>query len=339
MVRKSLLVVVLLAIAAPAMAQEELVWSSRRPDAQAPLGVRDGRTLEQGQFEITYRYNRLNSEGVWFDNALLPLFTTAEFYQVIPLSLRAETHNVSVAFAASPSFTLSANLGYALRHREQLTGDGEFWFITEANELADLEVAGIVKVFDEGPYRAQLHVGASIPTGPTDIEAETPYSTPGAEALPYDMRPGAGTFAAMPGLTLMAQNATGTVGTQVMGTIYTGTNDRDFAPGNRFELNTWASYRANRYFAFSARAAYQKWGAIDGADPDLDPLRDPGNDGLGLGGSRLDIPVGVTLLMPENGPLAGHRLSVEYVFPATHKYDGLQLGADWGLVAAWQVVF
>lgn len=339
MVRKSLLVVALLALASPATAQEEMVWSSKRPDAQAPLGVRDGRTLEKGQFEVTYRYNRLNSEGIWFDNGMLPWELTAEFYDVIPLSLKTESHGVGIAFAPSSSLTLSANLGYALRHREQLTGDLEFYFITEANEVADLELAATVKVFDQGPYRAQVHLGASIPTAPTDIVGETPYSTPGEEALPYDMRPGSGTFAAMPGLTLMAQNATGTVGTQIRGTIYAGTNDRDFAPGNRFELNTWASYRANRYFAFSARAAYQKWGAIDGADPDLDPLRDPGNDGLGLGGSRLDLPVGVTVLMPENGPLAGHRLSVEYVFPASHKYDGLQLGADWGLVAAWQVVF
>lgn len=339
MVRKSLLIVALLAIASPLGAQEEVVWSSKRPDAQAPLGIRDGRTLETGQFEFTYRYNRLSLNGVWFDNGMLSPDFTAEFYQVVPVSLLSETHSVGLAFAASPSVTFSANLGYALNHREQITGDGQFYYITEANKLADLELASLVRVYDSGPYRAQLHLGARIPTGPTDIEGETPFSTPGEEPLPYDMRPGAGTFAAMPGLSLMAQNEFGTVGAQLMGTIFLGNNDRDFAPGDRMELNAWASYRANAYFAFSARAAYQTWGAIDGADPALDPLRDPGHDGFGLSGSRLDFPLGVTLLMPEGTALEGHRLSLEYIFPASHKYDGPQLGADWGLMAAWQVVF
>lgn len=339
MFRRSLLAVLLLAIASPATAQEEATWSSNRPDAQAPLGVRDGRTLDEGRFELTYRYNRLNSTGVWFDTGALSPDFVAGLYETVPLSLKAETHSVGIAFAASPRFTVSANMGFSLRSREQLTSDGTSLFITEANKVSDLELAGIVNFFEEGPYRAQLHLGARLPTGPADVVAETPFSSPAEEALPYDMRSGAGTFGAMPGITAMAQNETGTVGAQVMGTLFMGTNDKGFSPGDRLEMNAWASYRANRYFAFSARATYQNWGRIDGSDPDLDPLRDPGNDGFGLGGSRLDFPLGITVLMPEGGTLAGHRLSVEYVFPANHKYDGPQLAADWGLVASWQVVF
>lgn len=339
MVRRSLLVVTLLAIATPALAQEERVWSSARPDAQAPLGVRGGHVLDEGEFEVTYRYDRLNSAGLWFDNVQLPLGFVAEFYQVLPLAMVSQTHNLGVAVAASPRLTLTANLGFSQRQREHLTSDGEFFFITEADELDDLELSGLVKIFDQEAYRAHLHLGAVVPTGSTEVEAETPFSTPGDEALPYDMRPGAGVFGAVPGLTVMAQNEVATVGAQVRGTVYFGTNDQDFSPGNVFEFNAWASYRANRYIAVSARADYRNWGAVEGADPSLDPLRDPGNDTLGLGGRRLDIPVGFTILMPEGGPLAGHRVSVEYVFPTSHKYDGVQLAADWGLVAAWQVVF
>jgi hypothetical protein len=43
--------------------------------------------------------------------------------------------------------------------------------------------------------------------------------------------------------------------------------------------------------------------------------------------------------MPEGNRFAGHRLSLEYVFPAVHNYDGGQLAADWGLIVGWQVVF
>lgn len=339
MVRKSLLVVVLMAIATPAMAQEELAWSSKRPDAQAPFGVLGGRTLEQGEFEVTYRYNQLNSLGIWFEDVELPPDFWADYYQVTPLSLRTQTHSLGIAYGASPELTVSATLGYAQRHREQLTSGGEIFYVTESDKLGDLELTGLYKVYDEGVYRAHVQLGALIPTAPTDVEGRTPFSTPGEEPLPYDMRPGAGTFGAMPGLTLLAQNDAGTVGAQVKGTLFFGTNARDFAPGDRLELNVWASYRANAYFSFSARTAYQSWGSIEGADPDLDPLRDPGNDGVYLGGSRLDIPVGINIYLPEGTRFAGHRLSMEYVYPASHSYDGPQFGADWGLIVGWQVVF
>lgn len=339
MVRKSLLVVALLALAAPAAAQEEMVWTPKRPDAQAPFGVWGGRTLEQGEVEFTYRYNRLNLAGVWFDDFQLAPDFTAEFYQVVPLSLVTQTHSFGLAFAASPDLTVSANLGYHLRKREQITGDGQFYYVTEADKLGDLAVEGLFRVFDEGLYRAHVHLGALIPTGPTDAEARTPFSTPGEEALPYDMRGGAGVVGVMPGLTLLAQNDVGTVGAQLRGTVFVGSNDKDFSPGDRLEFNAWASYRANPYFSVSARAAYSRWGAFEGADPALNPLRDPGNDGSGLSGSRLDIPLGINLYLPEGSRFAGHRLSLEYVFPTTHSYDGPQLGADWGLVAGWQVLF
>jgi hypothetical protein len=339
MVRKGLLIVVLLAIAMPAAAQEKLAWSSKRPDAQAPFGVLGGRTLEMGEFELTYRFNQLSSAGTWIEDAEMPWDFWFEYYQVSPLSMRTQTHSLGLAYAPTSDLTLTANMGYSLRHREQLTSDGDIFYITESDALGDVELSGLYRVYDEGPYRAHVHAGVLLPTAPTDVQAQTPFSTPGEEPLSYDMRPGAGVFGAMPGLTVLAQNEAGTVGAQVKGVFFFGTNDRDFSPGDRFEFNTWASVRANDYLSFSARAAYQSWGAIEGADPDLDALRDPGNDAFFMSGSRLDLPLGVNLYMPEGTRFAGHRLSLEYVFPAAHSYDGGQFGADWGLIAGWQVVF
>lgn len=339
MVRKGLFIVVLLAIAMPVAAQEQMAWSSKRPDAQAPFGVLGGRTLDKGEFELTYRFDQLNSTGGWYQDTQLPPDFWSEYYQVTPLSMRTQTHSLGFAFAPTSDLTLTANLGYSFRHREQLTAGGEIFYITESDKLGDLEVAALYRVYDTGPYRAHIQLGALAPTAPTDVTALTPFSSPREEELPYDMRPGAGVFGAVPGFTVLAQNERGTVGAQVKGVFYFGTNDRDFAPGDRFEFNGWASIRANDYLSFSARAAYQKWGSIEGADPDLNPVRDPGNDGFFLSGSRLDVPIGLNIFMPEGTRFAGHRLSLEYVFPAVHSYDGGQFGADWGLIAGWQVVF
>lgn len=328
----------LLAAATPAAGQE-VVWGSKRPDAQAPLGVWGGRTLERGEVEFSYRYDRLNTEGLWLNKSELNPSFTAEFYPVVPLTSVSQTHSFGIAFAASEDLTLAARLGYALRQRDAVTADFQFLYRTEADALGDLTLDALYKVYDQGGYRAHLHLGALIPTGSTEAEATTPFSTPSEEPLPYDMRSGAGVFGAMPGLTVLAQNETGTVGAQVKGTVFFGTNDKDFAPGDRIELNGWASYRINAYFSVSGRIAYANWQAYQGGDPSLDPLRDPGEDPTALSGSRLDFPVGLNIFMPEGSRLAGHRLSLEYIFPANHSYDGPQLGADWGLVAGWQVVF
>jgi hypothetical protein len=336
--RKSLLIAMLLAVASPLAAQEERVWSSARPDAQPPIGVQAGRLLDAGQVEFNYRFKQMDSRGVWFANDSLTVDETLEFYPVVPLSLENLTHEIAVAYGFSENLTLTGNIGYSQRRREQLT-EGGLFYITDADELGDLEVTALYKAFEEGPYRAHLQLGALIPTGAEDVRAETPFSTPGTEALPYDMRPGAGTFAVEPGLTIAAQNEFATVGVQFMGVLRFGTNSLDYGLGNRYDGNVWAAYRLNRFFSVSARAHYLKWSGIEGADPELDMSRDPGNGTYFVSGERLDVPLGLNLYLPEGTRFAGHRLALEFIFPAHQEYDGPQLGADWGIVAGWQVVF
>jgi hypothetical protein len=183
---------------------------------------------------------------------------------------------------------------------------------------------------------AHISLGALIPTGKTDITGQTRN---GQGPLPYDMRPGGGTFGVLPGITLQSQNDKATVGLQMRGTIRFGENDLGYTVGNVYESSGWAAYRLNDFFAVTARAHFVKWNGIDGADPGLDPTEDPGNDGYFSSGRRLDLPLGLNLRMPEGSRFAGHNLSVEWIFPVSQKYDGPQLGADWGVVAGWQVVF
>jgi hypothetical protein len=343
MVRKSLLVVVLLAIAAPLAAQDEMVWSSRRPDAQAPFGVVGGQLLGDRQIQVTYRFSQMASKGVWFDGDSLSLETTLDFYHWAPRRLTATQHEVELAYAPMADLTVLARLGYQQREREQYSEDGVL-SVASADDLGDLEITGLYGVYDEGPYRAHLQLGATVPTGATEARAID------GSALPYDMRAGSGTFAVTPGLTMATQNDAGSVGAQVTGTFHLGTNDIGYAEGDRFNLNVWAAYRANSFFSVSARVAYQNWKRIEGADPELDAVNsgwfddfdkafDPGYEAYWQGGSRMDIPVGINLYMPEGSRFAGHRLSLEYIYPVSQKYDGPQLGADWGLVAGWQVVF
>ncbi|HKJ03165.1 MAG TPA: hypothetical protein VJ997_11940, partial [Longimicrobiales bacterium] len=134
MVRKSLLVVMLLAIAAPLAAQDQVIWSSKRPDAQAPFGVRGGQLLSKDQIQVTYSFSQMASKGVWFDGDSLSLDVTLEFYHLAPLSLTNMRHQVGVAFAPTEDLTLMAELGYEQREREQYSDDGVF-SVASADDL------------------------------------------------------------------------------------------------------------------------------------------------------------------------------------------------------------
>lgn len=338
MVRKSLTVAALLLVAAPVAAQQEVVWSSQRPDGHAPLGVVDDRALMGGEVQFSYTFSQINNKGVWFLNDSLTLEETLEFYQVAPIALDHRVHDLGISYGVTDDLTLSARLDYQQREREQITADGVF-YITEANDLGDLEFSTLFRFYDGGGYRAHLQLGVRVPTGEEAVVAETPFSTPAREALPYDMRAGSGTFAFLPGMTVQAQNEAGSVGMQVRGSIFFGENDVQFRPGDRYEATGWAAYRANEFFSLSVRARYQRWGSIQGNDPGLDPLRDPGNDGFFLKGARLDLPVGINFYLPETSRFGGHRLALEAFYPVHHAFDGPQLGLDWGLMLGWQVSF
>jgi hypothetical protein len=82
------------------------------------------------------------------------------------------------------------------------------------------------------------------------------------------------------------------------------------------------------------------FGAIAGADPALDPERDPGEWPISSGGHRVDLPVGLNIYVPmEESRMAGHRLSVEFLFPVSEEFDGPWLATDWGVTVGWQFGF
>lgn len=339
MVRTALLVLAALLVAlAPVAAQDAHVWTSQRPDGHAPLGIRADRAVGQGEIQVSYRFSKLDDRGVWFDNDSLPLSNTLEMYDVAPLTLDDLRHEVEVAYGLTEDLTLLGRVRYHRLERQQLSTDG-FLYITEADGLGDTEVAALYNVYRQGPYTANARAGLSIPTGKEDVTAVTPFSAPFEEPLSYDMRPGAGVFAALPGMTAQVQNEFGTVGAQVDARIHFGTNDSGYKPGDRLSFTTWASYRLSDSFSASARLDYETWGRVDGEDPDLDFNRDPGNDGFFAEGSLLSIPLGINFLMPEGSALEGHRLAVEYIWPIDQSYEGPQLGFSRGLVLGWQASF
>lgn len=334
MVRRSLIVAALLAVSSPLAAQQddEYVWTLDRPDAHAPLGVDGARTQEMGAIELTYRFTQLNSRGVWFLTDELPLAQTLQLYQVAPLTLSKQTHTFMGAYGFSERLTLTGSAEFSVYEREQLTSGG-IYYITGAEEIGDITASAIYEIHRGGPFRMNASLGLVIPIGKARTWAVTPFSGGAEEALPYDMRPGGGTFAIMPGISGQVQNEAGSIGAQFRGRINLGEGftDLGFTPGDSYLANGWAAYRINEMVSISAGIRWQIWGNVEGADTNLDPTRDPAADPVFLAGQRADMPLGINFVIPGDGPVGGDRLFAEAVYAIHHDYEGPQLGLDWGL--------
>jgi hypothetical protein len=341
MVRRSLIAAALWVVASPLTAQvepEQHVWTSGRPDSEAPIGVYGARTLEAGALQLTYHYKQENSRGVWFATDSLPLATTLQLYTVAPLTLSNITHSVTGSYGVSDRLTVSATAEFSLIEREQITNGGVL-YITGIEALGDLTASALYEVVRQGPYRLNFSVGALLPVGQARTYADTPFGAD--QALPYDQRPGGGAFAVMPGISGQMQNEVGSIGAQFKARIYAGEGKLDFTPGDRYQADGWAAYAINSVLSVSAGLRWATWGRLEGADPQLSPTQDPGSDPVtGMaGGQRADLPVGVNVLLPEGSVLAGHRLYAEAVYAMHHDYEGVRLGLDWGFNFGWSMGF
>ena len=146
--------------------------------------------------------------------------------------------------------------------RTQLRDDGVFYIMT-ANALGDVQVDGTYSLLRQGPYRLDVNAGVLIPIGKSATYAVSAFSMPGTEVTPYDMRPGAGSFGIVGGLSMDAQNEVGSIGAQFKVRTYLDENSRGFTLGDRYEANGWAAYKFNESFSVSAGARWEKWGNID----------------------------------------------------------------------------
>ncbi len=345
MVRRSLIAVALMAVAAPVAAQTpmqepvEWTWSADRPDSEAPLGVFGARTLESGELRVGYRYFQSNWRGVWFDKDSLDLATTLQLYDDAPLTRTDTRHQASVAFGVSGALTVMARAELAVMERETIANGA--LLRTSVQELGDVEVGALYSLYNNGPYRMQVQAGAVIPTGASTTLADTTAAQTGAvTAQPYDMRPGGGVFGSIFGLSGSMQNEVGSIGAQYRMRLNFGSNSagtNGFTPGDEYEATGWVSYNVNSALSLAAGVRWQRWGSITGEDDRLNPSGDPHNLGGLLSGQRAMMPVGVNFLFPEGSTFAGHRLSIETVYNLHTDYEGPQMGLDWGLNVGWSM--
>ena len=336
----ALAAILLPTLATSASAQDEQYeWRGDRPDGFAPTGVVVDHNLSAGELLVGYRFGFDNMDGLQAGQFEVPIIDVLDVFQTTPIRMQSQWHTVSAQYAPSDNVSVLARVPFRMSQMDRLSRDG-FVAGTSSSGLGDVRVDGVAKIYDTGPYRAHLSAGVSVPTGSQDLDDVDDFSG-STVRLPYSMQTGSGTFDIHPGITLEAMNQHGSVGLQAMGTLRNGENDFGYTLGNRVHIDGWAGFLINEQLSLSARVSYQQWDQISGRDVSfdagLDALSDPSIFPDAQGGSRLLLPLGVNLHMNE-GPLAGHRLGLEWVLPISQDLDGPQLQSDWGVMIGWQKV-
>lgn len=337
--------------AAPGGAQDEAPfrWSSARPDANGPAGLRAERTLDGLGIQFTLKAYHEAFRGMGLGKDSLTFGQVSSLYAVAPTRMLHQGTELGVQLGLGRHLTLGAAGRFARKTVELAVRDPNDVRVTWIGRTAafgpeDVQVYALYNLYDRGGLRVHAEGGASIPLGAVDFDDDAPDpADPGNRLvevqLPYVQQMGSGTFEFLPGITAVMQNETASLGFQARGIVRIGDNDRGWALGDEFHATGWAGYKVSEVASVSFGFRYASWGSVEGADPAIRVQDQPAYDSplyTGLqSGSRLELPVGVNFLLPP-GRFGGHRIGVEFVVPVEQRLDYVQFRKHRSLVVSWQ---
>jgi len=236
-------------------------------------------------------------------------------------------------YAPTDWATVEAMLPYGVNAMHHLTRTGDTP-VAHSSGIEDLSFMGLFNVLGDPTgkgNRLVLNAGFTAPTGAID-------ATSAGKQLEYNMQLGSGTWDLLPGATYLGESEHLAWGAQVMGTVRLGKNDHDYRLGDRYRLSAWTQMKVTDWFGPSARLDWHAWGKVHGADPGMDPARNPAFDATKQYGERLDFIMGLNFYIP-NGPLRGNRFSLEGGIPVYQNLAGPTIGVDWLITVAWSYTF
>ncbi|HYQ73424.1 MAG TPA: transporter [Gammaproteobacteria bacterium] len=310
-------------------------WSGARPDGHAPIGVMGDHIHKKGEWMLSYRYMRMEMDGMRDGTDDLSDAEVLADFMVTPTKMTTDMHMAGAMYAVSDDLTLMVMVPWLKKHMDHLTRMGTT-FSTSSEGLGDVKVSGLLALKRWDQQQIHLNLGISMPTGDINESDDTPAMQ--NARLPYPMQLGSGTWDLLPGITYLGQHDEYSWGGQLLSTLRIGENDNDYTLGNRFEASGWGAYEFSDWWSGSLRMRWQTWGNIDGDDDKLNPAMVPTADPDRQGGTRADLLAGINFYA-RTGLFKGHRLAIEGGLPVYENLDGPQMSTDWMVTAGWQYAF
>jgi len=255
-------------------------------------------------------------------------------YPVVHTSMSMQMHMAELMYAPSDNLTLMVMVPYLDNTMHHLTDTGERPTARSAG-IGDVEFMGLYNILGDPRamqgHRLVLNGGFTGPSGSID-------ETSKGKQLEYSMQLGSGTWDILPGFTYLGESEHFAWGGQALFTVRSGFNDRDYRLGNKYRLSAWLDYKVVDWFGPSLRLDWHAWDKIHGADPALDPARNPAFDANKQAGERLDFLAGLNFYVPR-GLFKGTRLSIEGGVPIYQNIVGPNMAVDWMITAACSYTF
>jgi hypothetical protein len=298
-----------------------------------PINVLGSHTHLKGGFMVGYRYMYTDMSHNQSGTRDVSNQEVLSQYPVVHTSMEMQMHMAEFMYAPSDWVTLMAMMPYEDNTMHHLTATGQTP-TAYSSGVGDLAFMGLFNVLGNPAGKGQrlvLNAGFTAPTGAID-------ATQDGKQLEYNMQLGSGTFDLQPGLTYLGESDLFSWGAQVLGTVRLGMNDRDYRLGDRYRLSAWGQMQVTDWFGPSIRLDWHAWDKVHGADPAMDPKRNPAFDATKQYGDRLDFVMGLNFYVP-TGALKGVRFSLEGGIPVYQNLGGPTVGVDWLITAALSYSF
>jgi hypothetical protein len=298
-----------------------------------PVNVLGSHTHLKQQFMIGYRYMFMDMEDNLAGSKTVSQNQVLQSYPVVHTHMAMTMHMTELMYAPTDRITVMTMIPYEEKTMNHLFRDGTRNSDSDAG-VGDLSFMGLFNVLGNPRalgHRLVLNAGFTVPTGSIG-EGE------GGKRFEYEMQLGSGTYDLEPGLTYLGESQMFAWGAQVMGTVRLGSNEHQYRLGNAYRLSAWTQLKLTDWFGPSVRLDWHAWEDIHGADPTLDPNRNPAFDATKQSGRRLDFMAGLNLYVP-GGLFKGNRFSFEGGVPVYQYLDGPNMGVNWQITAAWSYSF
>ncbi|MEM9170398.1 MAG: transporter [Pseudomonadota bacterium] len=350
------------ALAAPALADHN-EGGGVDAKSHAPIGVMGDHLHAPGEVMFSFRYMRMGMEGsrIGTDPVAPETIATTvpnRFFgapgqpptlRVVPTDMTMDMYMLGAMVGLTERVTLMVMGQVIEKEMNHLTFAGPAGpdllgeFQTKSSGFGDTKIAALVGLFDQtktgGVWRAHLNLGLSLPTGSIGERDQilTPTGATPSPRLPYPMQIGSGTVDLEPGITIVGETDRFAWGAQYRATVRLDDNEAGYTHGDAHIGTAWAQWGPTPAWAFSVRAEARAQDAIDGIDPMIVAPVQTANPDF-QGGTTVMAGPGANYAV-QSGPLRGHRLAVEALFPLVRDLNGPQLETDWTLTLGWQKTF
>ncbi|TVR53667.1 MAG: hypothetical protein EA421_10690 [Gemmatimonadales bacterium] len=343
-------------LASPTLQAQE-GWSSSGPSGHSPIGVMGDHTHHHGEWMLSYMFSRQAMSGLRNGRSSVSVDEAWRNYRMVPLNMEMDMHMPHVMYAPSDRVTLML-MGMWMEHRMEVRmmnnlmarhgqdggmgmghGHDAHGFHNMGHTIsgwADTELSALVNVFEGDRRQIHLNLGVGIPTG--GVTASDDRMVPEHARLGYPMQLGSGSWEARPGATFLLQTPRVSWGGQGMGVIRMNENSEGWRRGPEATVNAWGMLRGSDIVSPGLRLQARHWGDVRGADPLLDSALSPENDPVLQGGTRVNGFLALNFQVP-SGPMAGHRLALEWGGPLVESLNGPQISEDWTLNVGWEFSF